>query len=642
MARSNNLVTDPYPESRPRLSWIIPFADGDGSKTSGVAPISRNVNNFLAHGEAGYYDRSIPISGGAGTFTITGETITESVSGATGTYLWDDGTTMYLRLIAGTFGGGGRTLTGGTSGATRVAGTVQINLSPTSSASSLDNVLSVSRNKRALLLYPWGQYASSALNCPGHYPFDFITAGSQGAHLNVLPRNQVQSESAFGSTVYTAALKAGLDTAGRLGALWTLDVYVGPVEGTAATDTTTLDTYSEFDRYLGLSGRLIDVQSVLSNSNTAPPAILGSNVLAWFEANRSAYSDAGSTAAVEAGPVQQWSSLVGSAVWSSAGTARPTYKTNILNGYPVLRFDGVNDKMTLGSALAPGAAHTILMVVKPTATDACLLSHSSINESYMRLNEVAGGCISAYEGGSATLNRSVASSFTAGTWYILRGRYDGTNLRWYVNGTQVGSYAAGPAFHSGTSIDTLGSYGFIAAKFFDSDIAALAICDASATDNQVQLIEAYWASKYGLTIAGSPSLPHKAFVERLYATYGLKTYRENFNDRISPSLTAWDTNSAGIAGLYSELASAVSDTPNIYTKTSIGSGQRARVMILNTGGASVATRITYMQIAVALGYDVDMDPGGFTAVDIANADIAYESAIDGGGWRSRSRLSRNR
>lgn len=66
----------------------------------------------------------INVSGGSGTFTF-GETVTESVSGATGTFKYiatGSPDQMYLVRVTGTFTGG-QTLTGGTSGATRTGGT---------------------------------------------------------------------------------------------------------------------------------------------------------------------------------------------------------------------------------------------------------------------------------------------------------------------------------------------------------------------------------------------------------------------------------------------------------------------------------------------------------------------------------------
>lgn len=642
MARSNNLLADPYPASRPRLTWVIPFGDGDGSHTSGLLPYNRNVANYFAHGSGGNYDRLIPISGGAGNFKITGETITESVSGATATYLWDDGTFMYLRWISGTFGGGGRTLTGGTSGATRVAGAIGANPIPVSSPWSLDNVLATSRNKRALLLWVWGQYPTSTINCPGHYPLDFITPSLQGAYLNVTPINQVQSETAWGSTVYTAALKAALDTHGRLGALWTLDAYCGPLAASVATDTATLDTYSEFAVYIGLSSLAIDVQSVISHTNTAPPPLMGVNCLAWFDADHLTYDNALALTTTDSTAIRRWSSLVGSnrADQTTVGS-QPLLKTGLTNGgktFSAIQFDGIDDWAILNSATALTTAFTVIAVVKVDTQEGSLLSSDSAVELW-RFNDIGAASMSCYNQNSTPdgyMRTNPGTGPAANTWAVVRMDYAADAGRFFVNGTEVSGYvvgATGANLHDGLTFNHIGARADGGkSTFLKGYVASLAIMDAKANANQVALMEAYMAAQKGITLTGgSPTLPQIAFVDRLNTTNGIKTYRENFNDRISASLTPWDSNSAGIYGIYSELAAAIADAAHIYTKTSIGTGQRARVLISNNG-PSVATRIANMVTAVLSGYDVDLDPGGFTAADIATADDAFDiaTAIVGG------------
>lgn len=63
-------------------------------------------------------DVKIAVSGGAGTFTL-GETVTQTTSGATGTFQYLTGGFIYLTRLTGTFANT-LNLTGGTSGATRV------------------------------------------------------------------------------------------------------------------------------------------------------------------------------------------------------------------------------------------------------------------------------------------------------------------------------------------------------------------------------------------------------------------------------------------------------------------------------------------------------------------------------------------
>lgn len=65
-------------------------------------------------------DVKIAVSGGAGTFTY-GETVTQTTSGATGTFNYIASGFMYLTALSGTWASS-LNLTGGTSGATRTGG----------------------------------------------------------------------------------------------------------------------------------------------------------------------------------------------------------------------------------------------------------------------------------------------------------------------------------------------------------------------------------------------------------------------------------------------------------------------------------------------------------------------------------------
>lgn len=91
-----------------------------------LSAIARDIyfGHFLmaAFGTA-YATIRIPISSVSGTFQ-EGETVTESTSSATGTIRRVDASDLYVVPVSGTFAGGSKTLTGGTSGATATDGTI--------------------------------------------------------------------------------------------------------------------------------------------------------------------------------------------------------------------------------------------------------------------------------------------------------------------------------------------------------------------------------------------------------------------------------------------------------------------------------------------------------------------------------------
>lgn len=513
------------------------------------------------------------------------------------------------------------------------------NTYPVAAVYSMDNLIAAGV-KRVVFNRPWGDRsaAEALLNIPGHYPHTYPVTGTAGGVLQVTPNNQVQSETAFGNTNFTVALKAAFDTAARLGRLYGAACYDGPVHANVdPSSTSALDAHSAFARDTGMD-QMFDVMSVISDRNTAPPAILGANCLGWWEANRQSYTDSGTTQATNGQGVYHWDSLFGTSSWAnSTTTQQPVFTANAVNGYPAMQFDSVTfRRWTNASPISPGAAFTVSMVVKPTGNDEILMSAAAgATNRQVRFNESAAGRISYFDGTNVTV--AASSSFTANAWSIVTFRHTGTVCRIYVNGTQVG-YFVGPLSASNMILSMLGAFGNGgASNFFTGQLAALSIMNANATDNQIGLIEAYWASKYGITVAttafGSPVLPHKAFVERMNTTYGHKVYREDYNYRTIAELSDWDSIGKGIVTSYSEFATSLAAAATLYTKASIGAGQRARVLIPASGAyTTVAARMAAVVVAAGLGYDVDLDFDGFTNQEITNTLTNFASyATPGGG-----------
>src|SRR5438034_112705 len=83
-------------------------------------------------------------------------------------------------------------------------------------------------------------------------------------------------------------------------------------------------------------------------SQTGPGGVGNStsNIL-WLKADASVYNDAGVTQSANNDIVQQWNDQSGNGINAFQGTAgtKPAYKTNSINGKPVLSFDGVDDFM---------------------------------------------------------------------------------------------------------------------------------------------------------------------------------------------------------------------------------------------------------------------------------------------------------
>jgi len=135
------------------------------------------------------------------------------------------------------------------------------------------------------------------------------------------------------------------------------------------------------------------------------------NLKLWLEADTLAGLNDGDT-------VASWLDLSGNSNdFTAAGTSKPLFKTNILNGRPAVLFDGVNDVMTgplLNTFLTAVSGGTIYVVAKPTAITA--------NSATPALND-------GIFGGSVTNSLGMTLRNNAGVYTYYTWAHDGTNQK---------------------------------------------------------------------------------------------------------------------------------------------------------------------------------------------------------------------
>lgn len=98
----------------------------------------------------------------------------------------------------------------------------------------------------------------------------------------------------------------------------------------------------------------------MASTAFAPNQVAGLQL--WLDATRI-------TGLADGAAVATWEDVSGNARnATAAGAARPLYKTGIVNGKPVVRFDGTDDFMDLGDNVGDDKATYTLMVVARRAT----------------------------------------------------------------------------------------------------------------------------------------------------------------------------------------------------------------------------------------------------------------------------------
>jgi hypothetical protein len=245
----------------------------------------------------------------------------------------------------------------------------------------------------------------------------------------------------------------------------------------------------------------------LLSGGFTPRALSG--CVAWLDASReSAFADA---AAV--GTWTDWSGRGNHATQGAAGN-KPIYKPGIINGRPVVRFDGTDDWLTFASALLPAnALMSVFMVMKPTS--------EAVRGTF--LSQYAGGqpgrldwIANSNDAGVATAGRILldvnGTTSGAGAGGLLADfAYSGTiilsvvnagiaeSYRGYVNGVLQDSATLAAVYAAGNT--AIGSLSPSAASLpFDGDIAELIIYSRALVTGEQKRVERYLGRKYGLVL----------------------------------------------------------------------------------------------------------------------------------------------
>jgi hypothetical protein len=227
--------------------------------------------------------------------------------------------------------------------------------------------------------------------------------------------------------------------------------------------------------------------AILSGVNFDPRTI--PSVKLWLDASRI-------TGLVDGDPVGTWSDLSGNGfdLAQATGSKKPTYKTGIQNGRPVVRFDGVDDALTRASRFVTSGNFTVLIAFKSTAANSRLLlqgtgassSFIGVFTASQKLSVLADGTTIAT--GSATLSTS--------SWYTVSLVYDAAaspKTVAYVNGTQDLTQNLSANY---TGDKTALGANVTESSFLTGDVGEVIICTTALSAADRQRAENYLRSRW--------------------------------------------------------------------------------------------------------------------------------------------------
>ena len=234
----------------------------------------------------------------------------------------------------------------------------------------------------------------------------------------------------------------------------------------------------------------------------------------WLRADSGVYSNSGTTLATNNDDVEEWHDVSGNGndAIETTGAFQPTYQTNQVNGFPVLDFDGNNDRI-LSSGVSTNSEATVIALIKvetPTNNNDGIIhaapsgqsfSTSANNKSIGMWYETATGEPWGRGVQSNNSSRSIPSvtSISTGSYYVITNDYDGSDITQYINGATAGSIS-----YNGTLKDwSEFGVGRQGNESFNGDIAEIIAYTVTLNDAQLIIVQNYLKAKYGITLTSN-------------------------------------------------------------------------------------------------------------------------------------------
>lgn len=232
----------------------------------------------------------------------------------------------------------------------------------------------------------------------------------------------------------------------------------------------------------------------LARSNSAAGAVTPTsyaNLMAWWKADSLSLSDATPVGNIGT----EWISSDASVNQLANPTAgqRPLYKTSIINGQPVVRFDGSDDFLFMSAALALLTSDYTFIVIgtAPSGTDGQFIGYSS--NVQFRINRAGANQISQFLGVAEVISITMSNASTSARQ--MGWRRNGTSIKLRENKTDItsGSPTDGTSF----TVDRVGKTSF--GGQLNGDIGEIVIYNAFRSNAEMDaLYDGYFKPKWGL------------------------------------------------------------------------------------------------------------------------------------------------
>ena len=212
---------------------------------------------------------------------------------------------------------------------------------------------------------------------------------------------------------------------------------------------------------------------------------------------------------VDGDDITSWIDASGNSntVSQPTSTFRPVYKTSILNGFPVVRFEKTNGRLRrTGFTTFPTTAITAIYVNSNVESNDGVLSYASAGGGNNDFLLFSNNNLRVYRGGS---NISTGVSFNDGSFHITNASWQssGGNVEMWKDGSRdyTGNVSSGSSISTGGSLAIAGEQDSVdgnydAAQAHFGDFTEVMIFNTVLNQAQNIIVANYLAAKYNLPI----------------------------------------------------------------------------------------------------------------------------------------------
>jgi hypothetical protein len=181
---------------------------------------------------------------------------------------------------------------------------------------------------------------------------------------------------------------------------------------------------------------------------------------------------------------------------TAAGAARPTYKTNIVNGLPVLEFAADVNILTLPTLTSSAITVFVVGYNRDSTSGSCWLGYTGSDQVFLgSFNHIGVGLV--WGLGNTTYAQRLDAAIN-NTWGVLEAYKDGSNNReCAVNGTYS---ATGGTDTSTPTFDRTG-YTFSSAFFIDGYFAEMLVYNSALSVANKNYVRRGLGALYGIPVS---------------------------------------------------------------------------------------------------------------------------------------------